>query len=125
MKSVQIRSFFWSVFCPNTGKYGPEKTPSLDTFHAVNGEEREMFLRNENTLVRVGDSTNGLINALFRDLFAKYQENMIEKIKGSDYIFEYVDRLYYGCHKITLNGGENNPKESYTSSVNKHTPSGF
>ena len=21
--------------CPNTGKYGPEKTPYLDTFHAV------------------------------------------------------------------------------------------
>ena len=27
--------FFWSVFSPNTGKYGPEKTPYLDTFHAV------------------------------------------------------------------------------------------
>ena len=27
--------FFWSVFSPNTGKYGPEKAPYLDTFHAV------------------------------------------------------------------------------------------
>ena len=35
VKSVQIQSFFWSVFSPNTGKYGPEKTPYLDTFHAV------------------------------------------------------------------------------------------
>ena len=48
VKSVQIRSFFWSVFpefglnteryrvfSPNVGKYGPEKTPYLDTFHAV------------------------------------------------------------------------------------------
>ena len=48
-KSVQIRSYFWSVFScirteygeirsrlsPNTGKYGPEITPYLDTFHAV------------------------------------------------------------------------------------------
>ena len=25
-----------SVFNPNTGKYGPEKTPYLNTFHAVN-----------------------------------------------------------------------------------------
>ena len=24
-----------SVFSPNTGKYGPEKTPYLETFHAV------------------------------------------------------------------------------------------
>ena len=35
MKCVQIRSFFWSVFSPNEGRYGPEKTPYLDTFYAV------------------------------------------------------------------------------------------
>ena len=47
MKSVQIPNFFWpvfsriwteygeqylSVFSPNAGKYGPEKTPYLDFF---------------------------------------------------------------------------------------------
>ena len=26
---------YFPVFSPNTGKYGPEKTPYLDTFHAV------------------------------------------------------------------------------------------
>ena len=26
---------YFSAFSPNTGKYGPEKTPYLDTFHAV------------------------------------------------------------------------------------------
>ena len=44
VKSVQTRSFFWSVFSriwtvsvfsSNVGKYGPEQTPYLDTFHAV------------------------------------------------------------------------------------------
>ena len=35
VKTVQIRSFFWPVFSPNAGKYRPEKTPYLDTFHAV------------------------------------------------------------------------------------------
>ena len=27
---------YLSVFSPNAGKYRPEKTPYLDTFHAVN-----------------------------------------------------------------------------------------
>ena len=27
---------YFPVFRPNIGKYGPEKTPYLDTFHAVN-----------------------------------------------------------------------------------------
>ena len=31
VKSVQIRSFFWSEY----RKYEPEKTPYLDTFHAM------------------------------------------------------------------------------------------
>ena len=46
VKSVEIRSFFWSVisrirtefgsvFSPNAGKYGPKKTPYLDTFQTV------------------------------------------------------------------------------------------
>ena len=38
MKSVQILSFSgpcFPIFSPNTGKYGPEKTPYLDIFHAV------------------------------------------------------------------------------------------
>ena len=38
LESVQMRSYFWSVFSyiyPDTGKYGPEITPDLDTFHAV------------------------------------------------------------------------------------------
>ena len=26
---------YFPVFCPNTGKYGPVKTPYLDTFHTV------------------------------------------------------------------------------------------
>ena len=46
LKSVQIRSYFWSVFSciqteygevlsPNAGKYGREITLYLDTFHIV------------------------------------------------------------------------------------------
>ena len=27
---------YFPVFGVNTGKYGPQKTPCLDTFHAVN-----------------------------------------------------------------------------------------
>ena len=46
VKSVQIGSFFWSVFCPNAGKYGPEKTSYLYTFQAVN-------LLKSNTMTRV------------------------------------------------------------------------
>ena len=31
---------YFPVFSPNTGKYGPEKYPYLDTFHAVYGDKQ-------------------------------------------------------------------------------------
>ena len=35
VENVQIRSYFWSVFSPNTREYGSEITRHLDTFQAV------------------------------------------------------------------------------------------
>ena len=47
-KSVQIRSFsglYFPVFGLNTGKYGPGKTPYLDTFHAVIKSPTSLILK--------------------------------------------------------------------------------
>ena len=55
MKIVQIRSFFWSVFSvfsPNAGKYGPEKTPYLDNFHAVQITATSQFILKRNTKLK-------------------------------------------------------------------------
>ena len=39
LKTINDIVYMWqsSMYekCPNTGKYGPEKTPYLDTFHAM------------------------------------------------------------------------------------------
>ena len=34
--TIQIRSFFWSVFSCIRTEYEPEKPPYLDNFHTVN-----------------------------------------------------------------------------------------
>ena len=51
MKSVQIRSFFWSIFSrilteyeDLLPKYGPEITPYLDNFHAEKAVSKECLL---------------------------------------------------------------------------------
>ena len=41
---------YLSVFSPNAGKYGPEKTLYLDTFHAVFGIGDQSFPKNEHFL---------------------------------------------------------------------------
>lgn len=64
-----------------------------------NGEEREMLLKSK---LEIWDSTKNLINASFRALFANYQESMVKKLKGNEFIYDFLDRFYYGCHEITL-----------------------
>ena len=56
VKSVQIKYF---VFSPNAGKYGPEKTPYLDTFYTLNllqiAEISNRFLMDSNHTLFLSD----------------------------------------------------------------------
>ena len=38
------------VFSPNIGEYGPEKTPYLETFHALHFESQSIFIAVTNYL---------------------------------------------------------------------------
>ena len=43
---------------------------------------------------------------LFRSLCSNYQEDLENKMKGNDIIFDFVDGLRYLCYKVSLNCGE-------------------
>ena len=47
--------------------------------------------------------TSDAINELFKSFLKRYQEGLETKMKGSSFIFERVDSLYYHLHKISLN----------------------
>ena len=52
-----------------------------------------------------GIEMNYIINELFKSFLRRYQEGLETKMKGSEFIFESVDLLYYSLHKISLNRG--------------------
>ena len=47
LKRVQIRSIFWFVFSCIWTEYEPEKTPYLETFHALNLIVFEKWIKNK------------------------------------------------------------------------------
>ena len=49
-----------------------------------------------------GSDTDEIIKALFRSLLQKYQENLQEKMKGSDFTFDGINYLYYDLNKINI-----------------------
>ena len=64
-----------------------------------------MHTKSNNIEIINGIETNDIINELFKSFLRRYQEGLETKMRGSEFIFESVDLLYYSLHKISLNRG--------------------
>ena len=52
-----------------------------------------------------GCDTDEIIKELFKSLLQRYQENLQEKMRGSDFAFDSVNFLYYDFDKISISRG--------------------
>ena len=62
------------------------------------------MIKIEITEIKINDEADEIIKKLFDSLKNRYQNNL-ESMKGSEFVFDYVQLLYYKCHKINLNHG--------------------
>ena len=75
-------------------------------FYSKDSEEnRTMHSKSDNIEILVGNETDEIIEDLFDSLLQRYQKGLEEQMKGSKFIFDNVDSLYYKIHKISLNRG--------------------
>ena len=68
-------------------------------------EIRIMYTRSDNIEIMFGDDNDDIIEQLFESLLQKYEENLQNKIKGSEFEFDGVNFLYYDFNKTTINRG--------------------
>ena len=68
-------------------------------------ETRVMYTRSDNEEFMSGSDADEVIKLLFRSFLQKYQENLQNKMRGSDFEFDGVNLLYYNFNKIDLNRG--------------------
>ena len=64
-----------------------------------------MHTRSDNEEFMNGSDTDEIIEGLFESFLQKYEENLQEKMKGSDFEFNGVKFLYYDINKIRINRG--------------------
>ena len=64
-----------------------------------------MHTRTNNIEITIGDDNNDIIEELFKSFIQKYEENLQNKMRGSDFEFDGVNFLYYDFSKISLNRG--------------------
>ena len=68
-------------------------------------ETRVMHTRIVNEEFMNGSDTDEIIKDLFKSLLQRYQENLQEKMRGSDFAFDGVNFLYYDFNKISVSRG--------------------
>ena len=68
-------------------------------------QELRIHTRSVNEEFMNGSDTDEIIKELFRSLLQRYQENLQEKMKGSDFAFDGVNYLYYDLNKISISKG--------------------
>ena len=68
-------------------------------------ETRVMHSKSNNEEFMNGSDTDEIIKEIFKSLLQRYQENLQEKMRGSDFAFDGVNFLYYDFNKISINRG--------------------
>ena len=68
-------------------------------------ETRAMHTRSDNKEFMNGSDTDEIIKGLFESFLQKYEENLQQKMKGSDFEFDGVNFLYYDFNKISISRG--------------------
>ena len=93
----------------NHKAYSKRKIQSIMKINLISSlyidELHIMHTKSDNIEIMNGIETKDIINELFKSFLGRYQENLETKMRGSSFVFESVDLLYYKLHKISLNRG--------------------
>ena len=65
-------------------------------------ETSTMHTKSRNIEIMMGSETNDIIEELSESFLQNYQERLEESMKGSEFIFDSVDLLYYHLQKTRL-----------------------
>ena len=68
-------------------------------------ETRTLLAKSNNAEILMGSETNEIIKELFKYFLQIYQEGLEESMRGSEFIFDNYDSLYYDLNKISLSRG--------------------
>ena len=96
----------------SSNKTWPEETPSESKiqltmtinfiFFKDSDETLTMHTKSNNVEIMVGSETDEIIEELFESLLRLYQKNLDESMRGSEFVYDSVDSLYYNLNKISL-----------------------
>ena len=65
-----------------------------------------MHWKSRNTESMTYDNANDVVDELYELLLPRYQIGLETSMRGINFIVNFVELLYYKCHKIRFNVGD-------------------
>ena len=82
-------------------------TMAINSFRSKDSEEiGTIYSPSENAEVIIGTETDKIIEYLADSFLQRYQKGLEDLMRGSEFVFDNVDLLYYKINTVTLNSGE-------------------
>ena len=60
-----------------------------------------MHTKSNNVEIMIGSETDEIIEDLFEFFSQKYQEGLKESMRGSEFVYDSIDALYYSLNKVS------------------------
>ena len=103
----------WKIHLGNTktehktqGEWKIHLTMAINFISSKDSDEtRTMHAKSDNVEIIMGNKTDESIEGIFESLLQRYQEGLEQSVRGSKFIFDSVNALYYDVNKISLSKG--------------------
>ena len=103
----------WRIYSGNTitkhktqSEWKIQLTMAISFISSKDSDEtRTMHAKSNNVEIVMGNETNKIIEELFKSFLQKYQDGLEESMRGSEFVFDSVESLYYNLNKVSLSRG--------------------
>ena len=103
----------WKIHLGNTktehktqGEWKIHLTMAINFISSKDSDEtRTMHAKSDNVEIIMGNKTDESIEGIFESPLQRYQEGLEQSVRGSKFIFDSVNALYYDVNKISLSRG--------------------
>ena len=91
----------------NKGEWKLQSTAKISFVSSKPGssEVRLIYNRSNATEFMNGSKTDEIIDFLYGSLIQNYNDNLQEKMKGSDFVYSGIDYFYYDLNKVSISKG--------------------
>ena len=89
------------------GEWKIQLIPEINFISLKSGsdEMRVMYTRSDNEEFMSGDDTSKIIKSLFESFLQRFEENLQEKMRGSDFEFDGINFFNYNFNKTSIYRG--------------------